>query len=187
MGFTKSDADPNLYYNTEDNEPLILVMYVEDLFLTCNEKFIEWCKKKLAFEFEMKDLELMHYFLGLEVWQRQKEIFPSQGKYTIDILKRFRMLDCKSMATPMDANFEKLKESTSNSDTIDPTMYRQLIDSLMYLANTRPNRCFTVNVLSQFMGDLRQVHWVTAKHVLRYLRDTVGYGLRYASGCDLTL
>ena len=75
MGFTKSDADPNLYYKIEDNEPLILVMYVDDLFLTGNEKLIEWCKKKLSSEFEMKELGLMHYFLGLEVWQRQKEIF----------------------------------------------------------------------------------------------------------------
>ena len=106
LGFTKSDADLNLYYKIEDNEPLILVLYVDDLFLTGNEKLIGWCKKKLASEFEMKDLRLMHYFLGLEVWQRQKEILLSQGKYTIDILKRFGMLDLKSMA----ANFKKLKE-----------------------------------------------------------------------------
>ena len=85
FGFTKSDVDPNLYYKIEDNEPLILVLYVDNLFLTGNEKLIGWCKKKLASEFEMKDLGLMHYFLGLEVWQRQKEIFLSQGKYTIDI------------------------------------------------------------------------------------------------------
>ena len=123
MGFTKSDADPNLYYKIENNGTLILVLYVDDLFLTGNEILIEWCKKKLASEFEMKDLGLMHYFLGLEVWQRQKEIFLSQGKYTIGILKRFEMLDCKSMATPMDANFKKLKVSTSNSGIIDPTMY----------------------------------------------------------------
>ena len=68
LGFTKSDADPNLYYKIVDNEPLILVLYVDDLFLIGNEKLIEWCKKKLASEFEMKDLRLMHYFLGLEVW-----------------------------------------------------------------------------------------------------------------------
>ena len=123
LGFTKNGADPNIYYNIVDNEPLILVMYVDDLFLIGNEKLIEWCKKKLASEFEMKDLGFMHYFLGLEVWQRQEEILLSQGKYTIGILKRFEMLDCKSMATPMDANFKKLKHSTSNYDMIDPTMY----------------------------------------------------------------
>ena len=65
LGFIKSDADPNLYYKIVDNEPLILVMYVDDFFLRGNEKLIEWCKKRLASEFEMKDLGLMHYFLGL--------------------------------------------------------------------------------------------------------------------------
>ena len=112
----------------------------------------------------------MHYFLGIEVWRRQKEIFLSQRKYTIDILKRFGMLDCKSMATSMDANLKKLRESASDSYLIDPTMYRQLIGSLMYLTDTKPNICFAVNTLSQFMSDPRQIHWVIAKHVLRYLR-----------------
>ena len=68
LGFTESDADPNLYYKIVEDEPLILVLYVDDLFLTKNEKLIAWCKKKFAFEFEMKDLGLMHYFLGLKVW-----------------------------------------------------------------------------------------------------------------------
>ena len=58
--------------------------------------------------------------------------FPSQGKYTNDILKRFEMLDYKSMSTMMDANFKKLKEFTSNYYMIDPIMYRQFIGSLMY-------------------------------------------------------
>ena len=66
----------------------------------------------------MKDLGLMHYFLGLEVWKSQEDIFLSREKYTIDILKRFGMLDCKSMATLMDANFKKLKESASNFDKV---------------------------------------------------------------------
>ena len=70
LGFTKNDVDPNLYYKIMDDEPLILVLYVDDLILTGNEKLIGWCKKKLAFEFEMKDLGLIHYFLVLEVWER---------------------------------------------------------------------------------------------------------------------
>ena len=65
LGFTKSDADPNLYYKVVNDEPLILVLYVDDLFLTENERLILWCKKKLASEFEIKDLVLMHYFLEL--------------------------------------------------------------------------------------------------------------------------
>eukprot|EP00253_Pinus_taeda_P025755 PITA_25755 len=69
MGFTESDADPNLYYLVIENEPLILVLYVDDLFLTGSSRLVEDCKKNLATEFDMKDLGQMHYFLGLEVWQ----------------------------------------------------------------------------------------------------------------------
>ena len=64
MGFTKSKADPNIYMNIMDDEPVILLLYVDDLFLIGNQKQIKDCKKKLAKEFEMKDLGLMHYFLG---------------------------------------------------------------------------------------------------------------------------
>ena len=62
---------------------------------------------------------------------------------------------------------------------MDPTLYRQLIGSLMYLVNTRPDLCFAVNTLSQFMVEPRSVHWVTAKHVLRYLLGTMDFGLDY--------
>jgi hypothetical protein len=57
----------------------------------------------------------------------------------------------------------------------------------MYLVNTRPNICFVVNTLSQFMVELRQVHWVATKHVLRYLTGTVEYGLRYLGGDGVRL
>ena len=109
------------FMNTCDS--LMLVLYVDDLFLTGTESLIAECKYALAYEFEMKDLAMMHYFLGLEVWQRTDEIFLSQGKYTVEILKKFGMLDCKSMATSMVSNLKRLSESSSDSDLIDPTMY----------------------------------------------------------------
>ena len=68
MGFTKSKVDPNLYMKIMDDEPIIILLYVDDLFLIGNEKHIKDYKKNLAEEFEMKYLGLMHYFLGLEVW-----------------------------------------------------------------------------------------------------------------------
>jgi hypothetical protein len=73
--FTKSNYDPNLYFKVMNDEPIIFLLYVDDLFLTCEENIIIDCKKKLAAEFEMKDLGPMHYFLGLEVWQSTKKIF----------------------------------------------------------------------------------------------------------------
>ena len=78
MGFTKSKADPNLYLKVVEDELVILLLYVDDLSLTGNEKQIMESKKKLAEEFEMKELGLLHYFLGLEVWKSSEEIFLNQ-------------------------------------------------------------------------------------------------------------
>jgi hypothetical protein len=108
LGFTKSSADPNLYLKVEDGEPVILLLYADDLFLIGAEKLIIECKRKLVAEFEKKYLGMMHYFLGLEVWQRSDGIFVNQGKYVVKILKRFKMLDCKAMVTPMVSNLKLL-------------------------------------------------------------------------------
>eukprot|EP00253_Pinus_taeda_P026628 PITA_26628 len=62
------------------------------------------CKEDLAREFKMKDMGLMHYFLGMEVWQNDGELFVSQGKYANEILKRFHMEKCKPMQTPLAVN-----------------------------------------------------------------------------------
>ena len=70
---------------------LIIVLYVNDLILTGDELLIHSCKEDLAKEFEMKDLGLLHYFLGLEIWQRKHGLFVSQGKYAQEILEKFNM------------------------------------------------------------------------------------------------
>jgi hypothetical protein len=185
LGFSKSHADPNLYYKVVDNAPVILLLYVDDLFITGEESLIIQCKKELAFEFDMKDLGLMHYYLGLEVWQKRGEVFLGQGKYAIKILQKFGMMDCKSMDTPMTTDIRKVKDP--NSDPVHPSLYRQLIGSLMYLVNTRPDICFAVNTLSQFQVEPRHEHWIAAKHVLRYIRGTINYGLRYTASSDVQL
>ena len=68
MGFTKSKADSNLYYKVEDGNPVMLLLYVDDLFVTCMDGLIADTKRNLGAELEMKDLGMMHYFLGMEVW-----------------------------------------------------------------------------------------------------------------------
>ena len=121
LGFTKSKANPNLYFKIVDDGPVILLLYVDDLFLTDEEKLITDCKKKLVVEFEMKDLGPMHYFLGLEVWRSSKEIFLNQGKYVVEILKRFYMMDYKAMSTPMEMNLKLLVDTSS--EIVDVTLY----------------------------------------------------------------
>ena len=68
MGFNKIVVDPSLYYKTVNGDSLILVLYVDDLFLISIDSLIIKCKYTLASKFEMKDLGMTHYFLGLEVW-----------------------------------------------------------------------------------------------------------------------
>jgi hypothetical protein len=167
LGFNKSLVDPNLYYHVDGKECLIFVLYVDDLFLIGSERIIVECKQSLTAKFEMKDLRLMHYFLGLEVWNRTYDIFMIQGKYTMEILKKLGMTECKSMPTPMVMDLKKMSDIDSRD--VDPNLYRQLIGSLMYLVNTKPDICYAVNVLSQFMSQPRQTHWIVAKHELRYL------------------
>jgi hypothetical protein len=75
LGFEKSEADPNLYLIMVLEDPLILLLYVDNLFITGVERDISNYKESLASEFKMTDIGLMHYFLGLEVWQEPGHIF----------------------------------------------------------------------------------------------------------------
>jgi hypothetical protein len=68
LGFFKSYVDPYPYYKVVNDAPVILLLYVDDLFLTSGEPLIIQCKRELASKFDMKDLGLMHYYLELEVW-----------------------------------------------------------------------------------------------------------------------
>eukprot|EP00253_Pinus_taeda_P027135 PITA_27135 len=93
---------------------------------------------------------LMHYFLGMEVWQKDGEVVVSQGKYANEILRHFHMEKCKPMQTPLARNWRK--EDATSSEVVAATIYQQLVGSLMYLAS---------------------------KHVLRYLSGTSQFGLWY--------
>jgi hypothetical protein len=185
LGFTKSKEDSNLYFKVVDGKLVLLLLYGDDLFLTRGEKLIVDSKRKLVAKFEMKDLGMLHYILGLEIWQRSDGTFLNQGKYAVEILKRFGMLDCKAISTPMVANLKLLCVTTS--ETVDATIYKQMIGSLMYLTKTRLDICFVVNTLSQYMVKPRHVHMIATKHVMRYLKGTIDYGLRYISDRKIRL
>eukprot|EP00253_Pinus_taeda_P005896 PITA_05896 len=166
LGFMRNNADRNLYFKVVQFMLLILVLYVDDLFLTGIEALMLECKRELAFDFEMKDLGMMHYFQGLEVWQRLGEILLSQGKYVVKLLEGFEMTKCKSLTTLMEMNFKKLCKDAAGPDLANPFEYQQLIGALMFLVNTCPDICFVVNTLSEFMTEPLHAHWVAAKHIL---------------------
>ena len=122
--------DSNLFFKIEGEILVILLLYVDDLFLTGKQELIKDARQRLAAEFEMKDLGMMHCFLGVEVWQNADGISLGQGKYAIEILKRFGMMDCKALTTPMASNLKLLSDASSES--VDATMYRQMIESLIF-------------------------------------------------------
>ena len=72
----------------------------------------------------------MHYFLGMEAWKSTDGIFLVQGKYVVDILKRFEMLDCKAIDTPMASNLKLLCDASL--ELVDAMMYCRMIGSLTY-------------------------------------------------------
>jgi hypothetical protein len=123
----------------------------------------------------------MHYLLGLEVWQRTEKIFLNQGKYVVK-MKRFDMLKCKSMYTPMETKLKLLVDTSS--ELIDATLNRQIIGSVMYLRNTRLDTCFS---FSQYLVEPRCVHIVVAKHMMRYLKGMLDFGLYYTKDHDFRL
>ena len=92
--------------------------------------------------------------LGMEVWQSIDGIFLGQGNYVVEILKRFRMMDW--MTTPMALKLNLL--SVASSKMVDAMMYHQMICSMMFLTNTRPDTCFVVNTL-------RHVHLMVASMI----------------------
>ena len=80
---------------------MMLLLYVDDLFVTSTDGLIADMKRKLDAKFEMKDLGMMHCFLGMEVWQNADGISLGKGKYAVEILKKFGMMECKAMTAPM--------------------------------------------------------------------------------------
>ena len=95
------------------------------------------------------------------------------------------MMECKAMSTLMESNLKLL--SDSSSDSVDAMMYHYMIGSLMYLTNIRPDICFVVNTMCQFLIDPRHVHLMVAKHAMRYLKGTVDYGIKYEENHNINL
>lgn len=92
-------------------------------------------KKSMMAEFEMSDLGMMHYFLGIEVVQSFVGNFIYQKKYMQEILDMFQMKYCNTVNTPVEFGITLNKDNEGNN--VDDTLYKQIVGSLMYLTTTR--------------------------------------------------
>jgi hypothetical protein len=136
---------------------------------------IQEFKDEMKKMFEMPNLGMMNYFLGIEVMQSNHGIFTCQKKYALDILKRFKMQDCKPVGTPMTTSIKLSKDD--ESEKVDEGLYRGLIGSLQYLIASRPDILFAVSILSRFMHSSRETHFIAAKRILRYIKGIIDLGI----------
>ncbi|WJX12170.1 hypothetical protein P8452_02697 [Trifolium repens] len=172
-----------LYGLNDDKHMLIICLYVDDLLVTGSSSIeIENFKSQMKCEFEMTDLGKLTYFLGMELLETPKGMILHQAKYATEILRKFEMLDCNSSVTPADTR-AKIEEDTG-SDAVDSTMFRQLISSLRYLCQTRPDISYAVGYVSRFMSKPLKCHLLAAKRILRYINGTIHYGVVFPYSKD---
>jgi hypothetical protein len=134
-------------------------------------------KHAMQSEFEMTDLGIMKYFLGIEVHQSAKGIFVCQEKYATDIIKRFRMEGCNPIETPIPLGTKLSKND--EGPIVESTLYKNLVGSLLYLTATRPDIMYATGLVSRFMEYPKYSHWKMAKRILRYVAGTLNFGLWY--------
>ncbi|XP_071738725.1 uncharacterized mitochondrial protein AtMg00810-like [Rutidosis leptorrhynchoides] len=179
-GFTKCPHEHALYTKvSKEGDVMIVCLYVDDLIFTgSNPKMFEEFKKAMVREFEMTDIGLMAYYLGIEVKQKKEGIFISQEGYASEVLKKFKMNECKTMNTPVDCNLKLSKDDEGY--LVDPTQYKSLVGSLRYLTCTRPDILYGVGLVSRYMEAPTINHLKAAKRILRYIKGTIDYGLFYS-------
>jgi len=163
---------------------LIVCLYVDDLIYTGNLS-IDMFKSTMKKKFEMTNLELMNYFLGIEVTQNDKGIFICQSKYARDVLKRFRMINCSPVSTPMVVSTQLSRDQ--NEMDFDSIIFRKLVESLMYLTATRPDIMYGVSLISRFMDTPKNSHWQAGKRLLRYIAGTMNHGILYSTSNNIQL
>ena len=129
-------------------------------------------------ELEMSMVGELNYFLGLQVKQQKDGIFISQEKYAKNLVKRFSLDFKKHTPTPMRSSV-KLSLDATGVD-IDPTLYRSMIGSLLYLTASRPDIAFSVVVCARFQVVLKESHLTVVKRIIRYTNGTYDYGIWYS-------
>ena len=160
-----SKSDNSLYIRSGSESLIVIILYVDDLVIR-GEHLVEINKVKslLSDKFEMTDMKDLHYFLGIKVIRTPIGIMISQRYHILNLLYKFGMDECKSVATPLDRNLKL--DANSGTNACEPTQYRQLIGSLIYLTITRPDLSYHVGLPSQFMQTPHDIHLDCAKRVL---------------------
>lgn len=178
-GFQRSMNDAAMYVMKKDKDLVVVSLYVDDIIITGNNsRLIEKFKDDMKLEFEMTDLGMLNYFLGMEIIQDDRGIFLSQEKYSCKLVEKFGMKDCKSVNTPLSPHGKNVEDDEEYGE---PTKYRSIVGGLLYLCTSRPDIMFASSYLSRYMSAPLTKHYQEAKRVLRYIKGTSRFGVQFTS------
>nr|GEW40592.1 uncharacterized mitochondrial protein AtMg00810-like [Tanacetum cinerariifolium] len=128
---------------------------------------------------------IISIFLGLQISQSPRGIFINQLKYALESLKKYRFESCDPMDTPM---VEKSKlDEDKEGKAVDPSHYRGMIGTLLYLTASRPDLQFSICMCARYQARPTKKHLHAVKRIFRYLRATVNRGLWYPKDSSITL
>ena len=179
-------VDTTLFTKKIESDLFICQVYVDDIiFGSTNEDLCKEFGDMMSREFEMSMIGELTFFLGFQIKQLEEGTFICQEKYTKDLLKRFKMDDCKPIKTPMASNGHLDLDEGGNP--IDQTLYRSMIGSLLYLTASRPDIMFSVCMCARFQANPKESHLSAVKRILRYLKHTLSIGLWYPKGATFLL
>ena len=163
-----------------------MCLYVDDLIFTgSNLSMFDEFRKEMTKEFEMIDIGLMSYYLGIEEKQEDKGMLITQEGYATKVLKKFKMDDSNPVGKPMECGIKLSKHEKGNK--VDPTLYKSLVGSLRYLTCIRLDILYAVEVVSRYMENPTTTHLKVAKVILLYLKGTTDFGLYYYVSNDYKL
>ncbi|CAJ2658384.1 unnamed protein product [Trifolium pratense] len=185
--FEKCTHEATLFVKQGSNQKILIVsIYVDDLIYTGNDVLMmDEFKASMKEKFAMTDLGKMKYFLGVEVSQSEQGIFIYQHKYSAEILKRFGMMDCNKVCSPIVTGCKLVKDE--NGKATDATTYKQMIGCLMYLLATRPDMTFAVCLAARYMERPTEMHVAVVKRIMRYLKGTMKFDILYKCKSDIGL
>ncbi|GKF14567.1 retrovirus-related pol polyprotein from transposon TNT 1-94 [Tanacetum coccineum] len=139
----------------------------------------------MSSKFKMSMMGKMSFFLGLQISQSPGGIFINQSKYALEILKKYGMESSDLVDTPL-VERTKLDEDLQGIP-VDPTRYRGMVGSLMYLISSRPDLVFAVCMCAHYLEKPTEKHLYAIKRVFRYLKGTINIGLWYSKNTGIVL
>ncbi|GJT09382.1 uncharacterized mitochondrial protein-like protein [Tanacetum coccineum] len=185
--FIKDAVDPTLFTRKEGEHIILVQIYVNDIiFASINPSFCDKFADQMSKHFKISMMGKMSFFLGLQIFQSPTGIFINQSKYTLEMLKKYSLDHYDPVDIPM---VERLKlDEDPNGTLVDPTRYRDMVGSLMYLTASRPDLVFAVCMCIGYQAKPTKKHLIIVKRVFRYLKGTKSMGLWYPkdTGFNLT-